>query len=327
MRENNAFQGKGEGVDVVCVGQAVVDCITRGIDESSLSMRSARAERLTLSPGGDALNESVVLSRLGLRVRTACITGRDAAGEIIRSVLREAGADVSCVTVSEEIPSVVADIIVSRDGSRRSVNSEAIRLGGLHVDPSVVRGARAVSLASIFRAPLDDPGELLRLALAAKEEGALLLADTKVPVYGDFRPADYAEVLPLIDYIFPNETEAAWFAGEGSFEEMARAFLDAGVGHVVLKAGKAGCLFVSREETFSQAAFETEAVDTTGAGDNFVSGFAAALLDGRSHEEAVRFATACAAVSVRAVGATGGVRSRADVERFLAAAEEKRPEA
>ena len=310
---------RGRETDVVCIGQAVIDCITREIDEESLSRRSARAKSITLSPGGDALNESVVMSRLGLRVRTCCVTGQDPAGDMIRSVLLGAGADISEVIISGTVPTVVANIIVNADGSRRSVNSEAILLSGIRIDPSVVKGARAVSFASIFRAPLDDPASLYELARAAKAEGAILFADTKVPVFDRYSPEDYAEVLPLIDYIFPNETEAAWFSGgAGSFVEMAEAFLDAGVRHVVVKTGKSGCGFVSKEETFHQDAFETEVVDTTGAGDNYVSGFVSALLEGRNHREAVRFASACAAVSVRAVGAAAGVRSREDVERFLA---------
>ena len=64
-------------MDVTCIGQAVVDCITIGIDKSG---EKAKARSITLSPGGDALNESIILGRLGYRVRTCCITGPDTAG-------------------------------------------------------------------------------------------------------------------------------------------------------------------------------------------------------------------------------------------------------
>ena len=112
-------------MDVTCIGQAVVDCITIGIDQSG---EKAKARSITLSPGGDALNESIILGRLGYRVRTCCITGPDTAGALIRDTLEKSGADLSEAMVVPGLQSVVADIIVENDGSRSSINAESIRL-------------------------------------------------------------------------------------------------------------------------------------------------------------------------------------------------------
>ncbi len=303
---------------IVCIGQAVVDCITIGITYNGESRKSARAETITLNAGGDALNESVVLSRLGWKVRTLCITGEDLAGEVIRSSLEKAGADVSGIRREASIPTVIADIIVEKDGSRRSINSRAIGLGGYRVDPALIGTPSLVSLASLFRAPLDDPEAVLSLAQAAKKAGAILCADTKIPVYKKIALSEFAPVLSLVDYIFPNETEAAYYSGhtltgqetEKDFEEMAQVFLDAGVKNVVIKAGPRGCCYRGQEGNFFQPALPVKAVDTTGAGDNFVSGFITGLLEGGSSREACRMGTACAAVSIGSVGTTSGVDSR-----------------
>lgn len=303
---------------IVCIGQAVVDCITIGITYNGESRKSARAETITLNAGGDALNESVVLSHLGWKVRTLCITGDDLAGGVVRSSLKKAGADVSGIRTEASIPTVIADIIVEKDGSRRSINSRAIDLGGLHVDPDLIGSPRLVSLASLFRAPLDDPEAVLELALAAKRAGAILCADTKIPVYKKIALSDFAPVLSLVDYIFPNETEAAYYSGrsltgqetEKDFEEMAEAFLEAGVKNVVIKTGPRGCFYRGQEGSFSMPALPVKAVDTTGAGDNFVSGFITGLLEGGDGRQACSLGLACAAVSIGSVGTTSGVDSR-----------------
>jgi len=303
---------------IVCIGQAVVDCITIGITYNGESRKSARAQTITLNAGGDALNESIVLSHLGWKVRTLCITGEDLAGDVIRSSLEKAGADTSGIRREASIPTVVADIIVETDGSRRSINSRAIGLGGLHVDPGLIGTPRLVSLASLFRAPLDDPEAVLELARAAKKAGAILCADTKIPVYKKIALSDFAPALSLVDYIFPNETEAAYYSGrsltgqetEKDFEEMADTFLSAGAKNVVIKAGPGGCYYKGQEGSFSMPALPVKAVDTTGAGDNFVSGFITGLLEGDGAGKACRLGLACAAVSIGSVGTTAGVDSR-----------------
>jgi ribokinase len=58
-------------------------------------------------------------------------------------------------------------------------------------------------------------------------------------------------------------------------------------------------------------------VDTVGAGDTFCGTFAAAIAEGQGYEDAARFATAAAALSVQAVGAVPSIPERARIEEAL----------
>jgi ribokinase len=82
-----------------------------------------------------------------------------------------------------------------------------------------------------------------------------------------------------------------------------------GAGAVVIKLGAEGCLVAHDAGEISAPAFKVPVVDTTGAGDCFAGGFLAALGRDSSLEDAARFANAVAALSVRSLGATEGVRS------------------
>ena len=62
--------------------------------------------------------------------------------------------------------------------------------------------------------------------------------------------------------------------------------------------------------------FRVEAVDTTAAGDTFVGGFAAALANGRSEAEAIRFGQIAAALSVTRAGAQPSIPTLSDVQAF-----------
>lgn len=293
--------------DVVCIGQAVVDCITRGKEEDEHKKNVYRAKSITLNVGGDAVNESSVLAELGYKVRILCGLGDDLAGKIIRDELSGHGVITDSIVMRDTLSTPIANLIVNGDGTRNSINGEAVMLKGLSLDLSALKGAKIVSLASLFRAPLDKKDEIITLVKRAREEGCVICADTKLPTFRQIHLKDIQEILPWIDYIFPNENEAAYYTGKESYEEMAREIHHMGVKNVIIKMGDKGCLVWNEEEHFTIPARKVKVVDTTGAGDNFVAGFLAGLLQGWNLRECAEFGTDCAAFSVQYVGATTAI--------------------
>lgn len=266
--------------DVICAGQAVLDCITRGREDAPYKPNVYRADTIRLHPGGDAVNESTALAGMGLRVAAVCGVGRDIAGDILLSALSGAGVDTGRVRrMPGDTP--IANLQVSRDGSRVSVNSNATRLEGYRIDPAEIVGARVVSLASLFRPPLADLANIAALIRAARASGSIICADTKLPLREVIRLDALSDVLGMIDYLFPNEKEAEYYTGQTALPDMARALTDRGVRNVVIKAGPAGCYVRGAGVACALPAVPVaNVVDTTGAGDNFVAGFIAGVLDG-----------------------------------------------
>ncbi len=311
-------------IDVVCAGQLVLDCLIRNIDERTALSRSRRADSVSLHPGGDALNESIVLSRLGLKVATMGFLGEDPAGEVLMKELKASGADVRGIRVSRNLTTPVCAITVEQDGRRSSVNSAALRLNGSVLSADDLPEMRALSLASCFRAPLDDPKANLALAEKARENGSLVFCDAKLPIYQIAEVSEYAPFFRCVDYFFPNENEAGHYSGidlsdncqHGDFERAGSFFLALGVRNVIIKAGKRGCFFMNEKESMMLPALKTEVIDTTGAGDCFVAGFIRARLDEKTDQECLRFALAAAALAVGSEGATGGISSLHQVEEM-----------
>ena len=135
-----------------------------------------------------------------------------------------------------------------------------------------------------------------------------------------FPPSIYG----LCDYIVPNETEAAALTGiaPGSEDDARRAgdvLLERGVRCALITLGERGALFHSREQSVLVPAFSPgKVVDTTGAGDAFVGGFAVALADGLDPIAAARFGCAAAGISVTRAGTAPAMPSRAEIEAFIA---------
>ncbi|MBQ9049204.1 MAG: carbohydrate kinase family protein, partial [Lachnospiraceae bacterium] len=222
------------------------------------------------------------------------------------------GLETGGVTVVRGLVTPVANMFVKLDGSRSSVTSAASLLPGYTPDPEYVRslvmnGAGIVSFASLFRAPLDQPDVVCRLVRAAHESGAIVCADTKIPTFRSMSLRDLEPVLPMIDYFFPNDTEAAFLTGiDGNYEEMAGALIDKGIRHVVIKAGEQGIFAADAEsgECFMLPALKVPVVDTTGAGDNLVAGFMDGLLRGADFRGCCEAGLEAAALSIQHLGAT-----------------------
>ena len=310
--------------DLICIGTALVDSIIRGFDPQPVSASGFRAESGSLNVGGEAVNEAMAAAKLGTKTGIFCALGEDDAGDMVEAALRRCGVDIGRILRSAGHPTPVTTMFVNTDGTRKSITNGAHRYN-FHPEKDTARftDARAVILGSLFRAPFDDPAIIGAVLEAAKAAGQTVFADTKLPNFRFLTLEDLRPSLPLIDYITPNEDEARYYSGKDTPEAMADVFLGYGVKNVVIKLGAKGCYFKNSDTAIRLPACAVQAVDATGAGDNFVAGFASELLRGSPVGDALRFANACGAICASAVGAGTALKSRDQVLE-LAAKEQAR---
>lgn len=308
---------------LICIGMALVDSIIRGFDPNPVSASGYRAESGSLHVGGEAVNEAMAAAKLGTNTAILCALGQDEADAMITAALERCRVDTSRILHTPSHPTPVTTMFVRADGTRKSVTNGAHRRN-FHPEqyPERFADAKALILGSLFRAPFDDPEIIYAVLSAAKAAGQTVLADTKLPNFRFLTLEDLKDALPLIDYITPNEDEARYYSGKDTPEAMADVFLSYGIRNVIIKLGGKGCFFKNEKETMILPACDIQAVDATGAGDNFAAGFASELLRGASHADALRFANACGAICTTAVGASAALQSRSQVLAFLQAQKE-----
>lgn len=312
---------------VAVVGAAIVDCVMSGLDlRNPVTPTGYHAENTGLFPGGEALNQSVILKRLGMEPRIVCGLGTDGASAILLDALTENGVDVSFAKRREEMKTPVTVISLDEKGERKSITNNAHAYNFRpDRDLSWAEGCGAVSLASLFRTPFNDPEVLYAVVSAAKKNGCLVYADTKLPNFNKLSLDDIRESLPMIDCIFPNEREAQYYSGvafekEADVERAADVFLEKGIRNVIIKLGAEGCFFKNDSMKKRLPAGKVEVVDATGAGDNFAAGFITAKAEGMSNEEALSFASCCGALCTTMTGAVSAIRTREQVDAFYRSA-------
>lgn len=304
--------------EIVCIGAALIDSIIRGFDPEPVSASGFRAKSCSLNVGGEAVNESATLASLGIHARILCFLGDDSAGRMVADTLKRRGVDISGIVWEEKHPTPVTTMFVNEDGTRKSITNLAHR-HNFHPENhmEVLANADAVMLGSLFRAPFDNVQVIDKVVSEANSKGLIVFADTKLPNFQILSLKDIADILPGIDYITPNEDEARFYSGEKEPSAMAEVFLSYGVKNVIIKLGSKGCYFRNREESMYLPACQIDAVDATGAGDNFIAGFASEILRKSSLKEALLFANACGAVCTTMVGAGTSVKSREQILEFM----------
>jgi ribokinase len=140
------------------------------------------------------------------------------------------------------------------------------------------------------------------------------------------------ELLTLIDVLVPNESELSLLTNMPvtdvkSAELAAQEILKRGVKTVIVTMGSKGALLVTGTQVTQVDTYTVDVVDTTAAGDAFIGGFAAKLLESDSKlsdvqqqaaelQNAVRYGCACGALATTKLGAQPSLPTKEEVERF-----------
>ncbi len=125
------------------------------------------------------------------------------------------------------------------------------------------------------------------------------------------------ELMPLIEYITPNEGELKVITGEDDIYLGAKKLLDNGVKNVIVTLGKNGSIYFSKDSQIKVKPFKVDSIDTVAAGDSFLGFFVAALANDKSLNDALEFASAGAALSTTRKGAAMSIPTIDEINKFI----------
>jgi sugar/nucleoside kinase (ribokinase family) len=275
------------------------------------SITKQRLQRFARLPGGQIATALTACARLGWSATYVGSFGSDDLGELSRRSLTDAGVDISgSRTVSGATNQFAIVLVDARSGDRTVLwdRHPALKIEPTDVPRAVVTSARIL---------LVDCHETAAAAAAAKHaRGA------GIPTVVDVekvRPG-IGDLLQHIDAVIAAEAFPQELTG---YEDLGRALealqREFGAPLVAVTLGDRGSLARCGGREIRTRAFPVACVDTTGAGDAFRGGFAAAVLrapDG-DVEDALIYANAVAALNSRGLGARGGLPTPQEVDQLL----------
>ncbi len=291
---------------VLCVGIATLDQVFR-VGEMPTRPEKYRAHDLVVTSGGTAANAAVAIARLSGRVTLYSALGDDDVGDKIIALLREEG--ILCAI--ERVPgcrSPLSAIIVDAKGERTIISYSDRALPGATdwLPDRLPAGFDAVLGDTRWQ---EGSAHFFRLA---RDSGVPAILDA------DRAPLEVPELLSLATHVA--------FSLQGLRDltglDDPRAALEAAPvtgSWTAVTDGANGVFYRSGSAIAHVPAFAVAAVDTLGAGDTWHGAFALGLAEGMSEPEAVRFASAAAALKCTRFGGRDGAPTRPEVDTFLAA--------
>jgi sulfofructose kinase len=295
---------------VICLGHATLDTVVR-VPRLPRSDERVVADAGAISGGGPAATAAVTLARLGVSVAFAGRVGDDAAGELIRAGLVDAGVDVTWLATVPGASPITA-VLVEADGRRALVPTAGTMadpgLNRLGDDPAFVAACREAAWLHV-----DHVGILAVPTLRA----AGIATDVS---YDGGNPDPSADLCAVA---LDAPTEAALLARRPALDLHAaiEAALDDGRRLVVVTRGAAGALGAERVDgrtvIHEAPAPTTDVVSTLGAGDVFHGALLAALVERHSLPEALRSATTAAALACRALDGRSAIPTRNELLEAL----------
>lgn len=299
--------------NVVVIGSLNMDLVTRA-PRLPRGGETLIGHSFATVSGGKGANQAVAAARLGAQVSMIGCVGNDDYGVQLREALLAEQIDCQAISVVEDSSGVA--LIVVDDNSQNAIVIVAGANGSM--TPAVIDQFDAVlQAADVIICQLEIPDATVGHALKRGRELGKTVILNPAPASRPL-PADW---FASIDYLIPNESEAAALSGLPvdslqSAEKAAARLISMGAGNVIVTLGAQGALFANAAGYQHFPAPKVKAVDTTAAGDTFVGGFAAALAAGKAEAEAIRFGQIAAALSVTRAGAQPSIPTSSDVQAF-----------
>jgi sugar/nucleoside kinase (ribokinase family) len=293
----------------------MIDCIGLGIipydllfsiDTYPPAGQKIDATGFTPQGGGPVPTAMIGLAKLGCRTAMIASVGDDPFGELSISELTDAGVDASHMVIKKQPSALACGLIEPSSGRRTMVLARSIDLKPTDIKLSRLPATKIVHLDG------RDLAACMKLARWAKRTGALVSFDI-----GSMRN-DVSPILALVDHLVVAHD---WAFGFTQTKIAARAIDRLRrycSGTIVVTEGINGSYGAEPGGAIiRQRAYRVNAVDTTGAGDAFHTGYLFGLLGGEPLDQRMKLGAAAAACKCRLPGARAGLPTATQLKRFL----------
>jgi sulfofructose kinase len=294
---------------ILCIGMPVRDLMFR-IEQLPARGSKVNAGHFDEIAGGNALNAAIGIVRLGGRASICGPMGdvRETSSRYIFDELAHEGVDTRHIVHMPGLVTPISNIMIDPSGERTAVTFR---------DPE------------LWKVSLPDTDKLLNDCSAVLTESrcaefcTALCAEARrrsIPVIVDVdRAMSLREGLLTASshLVFSSEALQAT-AGPASDADALSKVAKLTSSFLAATRGAQGTLWLDEHQSLQQTpAFPVHTVDTLGAGDVFHGAFALALTEQQELRQALRFASAAAALKCTRFGGAFAAPQRAEVEELL----------
>jgi len=316
-----------KSMDAICMGRASVDFVPDTYGSTTEN------HVYTKFLGGSPANTVVSMGQQGIKAGYIGKVGDDVLGRYLVDYIASKGVDVSHITIEKD-PSVrtgmsVAELMapnVKKSSMYRS-NVADLYINMDEIDEQYIAQSKLLlfSGTSLASSPAR---EAVFLAIEyARKNGVVVafdpdyralswnnIAETSIYYFLAMQRSDIVistrEEMDVLEYVLMN--------GNTDDEKSAEFCFSNGVSLLIIKHGEDGSYaFTSDGEKYYQKAFPSRVISLQGAGDSYSGTFMSRLVQGKSVEEAMKYASASAALTVSGRSCSEHMPTLAMTEEFI----------
>ncbi len=273
---------------------------------------------LDFSVGGNAANNAVGAKRLGVNSAVVLTLGLDDIGNQILEKLKKEGVDTTYV-IQQPATTSNYSTVINYSGERTIFTYKAPRSYEFPVKLPLTPWVYLTSMGDSFRPFYNHMVEWLRknpaIKLGFNPGGRQIRTGLEA----------IKDVLALTHIIFVNRDEAETLTGmqatSGKEKDLLTKLSALGPKISVVTDGANGSYIFDGTRYLKAGVFPVDAYERTGAGDAFGSGCLAAIIKGKSLEEALLWGTANSTSVIGYVGSQKGLLTEVDMSVWLKRAE------
>ncbi len=313
-------------LDAITCGELLIDFVSL---DTGVSLVEARA--FEKAAGGAPANVAVGLARLGRSVGFLGQVGDDDFGDFLAATLRDNSVEITGLRRTSAARTALAFVSLRADGERdfmfyRHPSADMLWEAG-DTDRAVAASGRVFHFGSISL--ISDPSRASTISSvrAARDHGSLISYDPnlRLPLWSSPEAAREGMLLGLsfANLVKLSREELAFLTGTEDIQEGAHRLWHDDLRLLTVTCGIEGCWWFTAGDSGHIAGFPVTSVDTTGAGDAFVAGVLAGLIeadfctDRPTLDQIMRLANAAGALTVTRRGAIPSLPTRSEVDRFL----------
>ena len=260
--------------------------------------------------GGSVVNTIVGLTRLGLKTALIGKLGNDESAKFLQAQLKKYKVEVFAPKVKGS--SSIAYILVGQNMQRNiRINpgvNDTITLSDVTPHLDLIRSAKLVHMAS-FACAFGRYDSLQTEARLAKE--AKKVSFSPGTLYCKYvrqvKPDLIHKIFKNTNVLILNKEEIEVLTGLDYVKAAGRLIKKYRIEVIAVTLGEKGCMVANKDESHHVPAYRVRAVDTTGAGDAFTTGFLYGYLKKKSLEECGQLGNKVAAFCIQEKGAIEGL--------------------
>ncbi|KAK7380217.1 hypothetical protein VNO78_32722 [Psophocarpus tetragonolobus] len=315
---------------VVCFGEMLIDFVPT-VGGVSL----AEAPAFKKAPGGAPANVAVGISRLGGSSAFIGKVGADEFGYMLADILKQNNVETSGMRFDSNARTALAFVTLRADGEREFLffrnPSADMLLQESELDKNLLKQARIFHYGSISL--IDEPCKSAHLAAMriAKNSGCILSYDPNLRLAlwpsADAARKGIMDVWDEADVIKISEDEITFLTGgDDPYDDnvVLDKLFHPNLKLLIVTEGSQGCRYYTKAFKGRVSGVKVKPVDTTGAGDAFVSGILYCVAsdqtifqDEQRLRKSLYFANVCGALTVTERGAIPALPTKEAILQFL----------